>query len=101
MTKDKNAFLKGFKNNKLITGVKYFNENNDFVNAFELMFSVKGVENNDIILQKNYVGKILKNYSNDDESFKRFANHNFNKRKNENVFLDWKNINLNWKYGNY
>ena len=101
MTKDKNAFLKGFKNNKLITGVKYFNENNVFVNAFELMFSVKGVENNDIILQKNDVGKILKNYSNDDESFKRFANHNFNKRKNENVFLDWKNINLNWKYGNY
>ena len=101
MTKDKNAFLKGFKNNKLITGVKYFNENNDFVNAFELMFSVKGVENNDIVLQKNDVSKILKKYSNDEESFRRFVNHNFNKRKNENVFIDWKNIKLNWKYGNY
>ena len=100
MTKDKNVFLKGIKNDKRKKGKKLYKENTDFVNAFETMFSVKGVENNVIILQKNDVSKILKNYSNDEESFMRFINHNFNERKNENVFIDWKNININWKYGN-
>ena len=100
MTKDKNVILKGIKNNKRKKGKKFYKENNVFVNAFELMFSVKGVENNVIILQKNDVSKILKNYSNDEESFTRFINHNFNERKNENVFIDWKNIEINWKYGN-
>ena len=99
MTKDKNVFLKGIKKNRK-TAKKFYKENSDFVNAFELMFSVKGVENNVIILQRNDVSKILKNYSNDEESFSRFLNHNFNERKNENVFIDWKNIEIKWKYGN-
>ena len=99
VTKDKNVIMKGFKNNKFKTGKKVFIDNNDFVNIFELMFSVKGVENNNIILQKNDVSKILKNYGDDDENFMRFIEHNFSERKNENVFIDWKNIKFNWKYG--
>ena len=49
MTKDKDYFFKGDKNNMRKNGKKYCKENDDFVNAFELMFSVKGVENNVII----------------------------------------------------
>ena len=99
MIKDKNEIKKGIKNNKQKTGKKYFMDNSDFVNVFELMFSVKGVENDIIVLQKNDVSKILKNYYNDEENFMRFIEHNFNERKNENIFIDWKNIKLNWKYG--
>ena len=99
MTKDKNEIIKGFKNIKQKSRNMYFMDNSDFANVFELMFSVKGVENDIIVLQKNDVSKILKNYCNDDENFMRFIEHNFYERKNENVFIDWKNIKLNWKYG--
>ena len=50
--------------------------------------------------EKNDVSKIVKNYSNNDEIFKYFIEHNFNERKNENVLIDWENVKLNWKYGN-
>ena len=101
-----------FENNTIIKDKKViFNEicknkkksiKNDYniINVFELMFSIKGVENNDIILQQNDINKILKIYSNNDENFERFINHNFSDRKNENIFIDWKNIKFNWKYGN-
>ena len=101
-----------FENNTIIKDKKViFNEicknkkksiKNDYniINVFELMFSIKGVENNDIILQQNDINKILKIYSNNDENFERFINHNFSDRKNENIFIDWKNIKFNWKYEN-
>ena len=64
------------------------------------MFSIKGVENNIIILQQNDISNILKIYSNNAENFESYINHNFSDRKNENIFIDWKNIKFNWKYGN-
>ena len=70
--KDKNEIIKGFKNTKKKTGKKFYLDNSDFVNVFELMFSVQGVENNIIVLQKNDVSKILENYSNDEENFMRY-----------------------------
>ena len=96
--KDKNIlFTETDKNKK-----KSKKKKNDYniINVFELMFSIKGVENNIIILQQNDISNILKIYSNNAENFESYINHNFSDRKNENIFIDWKNIKFNWKYGN-
>ena len=56
------------------------------------------MENNSIILEKNDVSKILKNYSDNDDGFYDFIGHSFSERKNEKVFIDWDKIKFNWKY---
>ena len=91
MTLDKNAFMKNINPKKKKKGKEY-------INVYELMYAVKSVENNVIVLEKNDVGKILKNYSENDEVFLEFINASFSERKNEKFFIDWDKIKFNWKY---
>ena len=70
---------------------------NDFVNVFELMFSIKSLNNNVIVLQKNDISKILKEYSKNENTFKQLIEHSFNERKKENVLIDWSKINITRK----
>ena len=92
MTLDKNMFIKlDKKTKKKKKGKKY-------INVFEFMYSVKSVENNTMVLEKNDVGKILKNYSDNDETFFEFINNAFSDRKNEKFLIDWDRIKFNWKY---
>ena len=91
MTLDKSVFIKNMNKKKKKKG-------KEFINVFELMFSVKSVENNIIVLEKNDVGKILKNYMENDEIFLEFINNSFSERKNEKFLIDWDKIKFNWKY---
>ena len=91
MTLDKNAFMKNINPKKKKKGKEY-------INVYELMYAVKSVENNVIVLEKNDVGKILKNYSENDEVFLEFINASFSERKNEKFFIDLDKIKFNWKY---
>jgi hypothetical protein len=94
MTWDKTAIMKKVDKNKK----KINKKKKEYINVFELMYSVKSVENNVIILEKNDVSKILKNYSDNDDGFYDFIGHSFSERKNEKVFIDWDKIKFNWKF---
>ena len=94
MTWDKTAIMKKVDKNKK----KINKKKKEYINIFELMYSVKSVENNSIILEKNDVSKILKNYSDNDDGFYDFIGHSFSERKNEKVFIDWDKIKFNWKF---
>lgn len=98
--KDKNLLLNGIDKSK---NGKHKNENkkeNELINVFELMFSIKSVSDNLIVLKKNDISKILKIYSNNENSFMKLINHRFSERENENVLINWDNITFNWKYDN-
>ena len=94
MTWDKTAIMKKVDKNKKNINKK----KKEYINIFELMYSVKSVENNVIILEKNDVSKILKNYSDNDDGLYDFIGHSFSERKNEKVFIDWDKIKFNWKF---
>ena len=93
---DKYRLLSNIDKNKKKKVTK--KEQIEFINVFELMFSIKSVENNVITLRKNDVSKIVKNYAKDDNTFFKFISHNFSDRNKENIFIDWNNITFNWKY---
>ena len=96
--KDKNLLLNKIDNNK--KGVIKVNNKNkiELINIFELMFSIKSVSENLIVLKKNDISKILKHYSNNEDNFMQLINHRFSERKNENIIINWDNIVFNWKY---
>ena len=73
-------------------------EQGEFIHVFELMFSIKSVNNNVIVLRKNDISKIIKNYAKDDDTFFKFISQNFSDRNNENIFINWNDIKFNWKY---
>jgi hypothetical protein len=91
MTLDKAMFIKNSNKKKKKKGKEY-------INAYELMYSVKSVENNIILLEKNDIGKILKTYAENDNCFLEFINLSFSERKNEKIFIDWDKVKFNWKY---
>ena len=55
------------------------------------MFSIKSVSENLIVLKKNDISKILKNYSNNEDYFMQLINHRFSERKNENIIINFNN----------
>ena len=91
MTLDKAMFIKNSNKKKKKKGKEY-------INAYELMYSVKSVENNIILLEKNDIGKILKTYAENDNCFLEFINLSFSERKNEKIFIEWDKVNFKWKY---
>ena len=96
---DKNLLLNKIDNNNKKGVIKVINKNKiELINVFELMFSIKSVNDNLIVLKKNDISKILKNYSNNEDNFMQLINHRFSERKNENIMINWENITFNWKY---
>ena len=95
-----NLGLKEFKRMFRIK-MKGFNTNNfNFINVFDLMFTVNKVTKNEIILNQNNISEILSQYS-DPEIFKSLLNHSFPDKKAKDVHVDFdvieKDINENKK----
>ena len=78
--KDKNIFEESLKNRKSKThkGKRYYkqgkNENN-FINLFDLIFSIKNYNNNIIVLEKNDISEIINKY--EEKTFISLLNYNF------------------------
>ena len=61
---------------------------NNFINVYDLIFTVKNIDkNNIIILEQNDIENILKNYS-DKEMFNSLLNQNFSFKTKEELIID-------------
>ena len=82
--------MKHQERNEVDRGVARQKDNyNNFINVYDLMFSVKNVDNNNIIvLEKNDINEILEHYSNE-ETFYSLLNQNFSYKTQdeENIYI--------------
>ena len=99
LIKDKLLLFDEINNNKKLEKVKSgkkIYKTKEFINVFNLMFSVKCVENNVVILQKNDITKILNNYSKDDITFMNFISNRFHEEENNGQqLINWQSIKIN------
>ena len=96
--KDKNDFqcLK-FREDKKHPEKKHFKQGkkkSKYINVFDLIFTVKNINNNNIILEKNDISEIIRAYS-DEKTFMALLNYNFPIKTKEEVNLELEKIHFN------
>ena len=102
LIKDKSDFqnLK-FREDRKHPEKKHFKQNNNkskYINVFDLIFTVKNINNKNIILAKNDISEIIKAYS-DEKTFMALLNYSFPIKTKEEVNLElekiqFKNMNI-------
>ena len=74
------VYYKGKKHN--------FNHTNNFINVYDLIFTVKNIDKNNIItLEQNDISEILIHYS-DKDMFNALLNQNFSFKTDEELDID-------------
>ena len=72
----------------------YLPSTNDFINIYDLIFTVKNIDESNIItLEQNDISEILENYS-DKETFNSLLNQNFSIKTEEELKIDTTSIKL-------
>ena len=88
-TKEKENFFNNFEEKVKLKGKKFKEPNNEIlVNIFDLMFSVKSVSRNEIVLCKNNVNNIISQYS-DDNLLIPALNYAFPPKTKKDVVVPW------------
>ena len=87
--KDQNLFFPDKEINIKKQGKKIKEPNKEaFVNVFDLIYTVKSIGKNEIVLYKNDISTILDQYS-EPSIFESLLNHTFSLKKDEDVIIDF------------
>ena len=72
---------------KKFPGRRHFNYREKFVNVFDLIFSIKSISKNEIIVYQNDISSVLEEY-NEPNTFMSLLNYGFHDKKEKEVQLN-------------